>query len=380
MFALVAVWAAFCWQILTVHYNYQGNWTALFCIRPRMPVPDFLKSEHLYTFQRSSGYDGMVYHLIAHDPWLRKGSADAIAGASFRYQRILVPALSWLAAFGQDRWIHAAYFGVILAFAFLGVFWLALFASRVELSPAWGLAFMLTPAAITSIDRMTVDIALAALTAGFALYASESPDWRVLIVLACAALTRETGILLILGYAAYLFTQKNVRGGLLVASTALPAGAWYLFLTHSLEGTTTLPGYVGWVPMAGVFHRVVQSNFYHLPPLEKTVARSLDMLALAGVALALLYAVRLLMRRTWDARAAAIYVLAISVIFLRSGGVWHDAYSFGRVVTPFLLLTAMACTGTRPLAAFLPMILIDARISLNFVSQIIGVVRGLTRL
>ncbi len=345
-----------------------------------MPVPDFLKSEHLYTFQHSSGYDGMVYHLIAHDPWLRKGSVEAIAGASFRYQRIFVPALAWLAAFGQDRWIHAAYFAVILAFAFLGVYWLSLFTSRVGISPAWGLAFLLTPAAITSIDRMTVDIALAALTAGFALYASESPDWRVLIVLAGAALTRETGALLIFGYAAYLFTRKNVRGGLLVASTALPAGAWYLFLTHSLEGTSTLPGYVGWVPLAGVFHRVVHSKFYHLPPLEKTVARSLDMLALAGVALALLYAVRLLIRRTWDARSAAIYVLVLSVIFLRSGAVWHDAYSFGRVVTPFLLLTAMVCTGTRPLAAFLPMILIDARISLNFVSQIAGVLRGLTRL
>jgi len=36
---------------------------------------------------------------------------------------------------------------VILGFAFLGVYWLALLASRVGLDPAWGLAFTLTPAA-----------------------------------------------------------------------------------------------------------------------------------------------------------------------------------------------------------------------------------------
>jgi len=343
-----------------------------------MPVPDFLKSEQLYHFSHG-GYDGMVYHLIAHDPWMRKGSADVIASAPFRYQRILVPALAWLVAFGQDRWIHPAYFGVILAFAFLGVYWLSLFASRAGVSPLWGLAFILTPATITSVDRMTVDIALAALTAGFALYASESPDWRVLVVLACAALTRETGALLILGYAAYLFAQKNIRGGLLAAATAVPAAAWFLFLSHGQK--STLPGYGGLVPLAGFVHRVARPLRYrHFSALERLAAHALDLVALAGVALALFYAVRLLVRRTWDGRAAVIYVLALSVVLLRSGAVWFDAYAFGRVLTPFLLLTAMVSMGARPLAAFLPMLLVDARIGLNFVTQITGVFRGLTRL
>src|SRR5271155_5481638 len=96
---LVAVAFSFACQYLTVHENYGGNWTALFCIRPGMPIPDFLKSEKLYIFANSEGYDGQVYHLIAHDPWMRKGSAEAIVDASFRYQRILVPALAWMLAF-----------------------------------------------------------------------------------------------------------------------------------------------------------------------------------------------------------------------------------------------------------------------------------------
>jgi len=378
MLALGGTLALFCWQFLTVHYNYGGNWTALFCISRRMPVPDFLKSEQLYHFSHA-GYDGMVYHLIAHDPWMRKGSADVIASAPFRYQRILVPALAWLAAFGQDRWIHPAYFGVILGFAFLGAYWLSLFASNAGLAPAWGLAFLLTPATITSIDRMTVDIALAAVTAGFALYASESPDWRVLVLLACAALSRETGALLILGYAVYLFTRKNIRGGLLAIFTAVPAAAWFLFLSHGQK--STLPGYGGWVPMAGFIHRVTRPlRYHHFAAFERIAAHALDLVALAGVALALFYAARMLVRGTWDGRAAVVYALALSVVFLRSGAVWFDAYAFGRVLTPFLLLIAMVSMGARPLAAFLPMLLVDARIGLNIVTQIAGVFRGLTRL
>ena len=377
LLALAGTLALFSWQLLTVHYNYGGNWTGLFCISRDMPAPDFLKPEQLYHFPHA-GYDGMVYHLIAHDPWMRKGSADVIASAPFRYQRILVPALAWMVAFGQDRWIHPAYYGVILGFAFLGMYWLSRFVSRAGLAPAWGLAFLLTPATITSIDRMTVDIALAALTAGFALYASESPDWRVLAVLACAALSRETGALLILGYAVYLFTRKNIRGGLLAAATAVPAAAWFLFLSNGQK--STLPGYGGWVPMAGFLHRVTVSFRYrHIAALERIAGQAFDWVALAGVALALFYAARLLVRRTWDGPAVAVYALALSVVFLRSGAVWFDAYAFGRVLTPFLLLTAMVSMGVRPLAAFLPMFLVDARIGLNFVTQIIGVFRGLTR-
>src|SRR5579863_7848004 len=125
LLAMAAVSLAWLWQFLTVRYNYNGNWTALFCIAPHMPVPEFLKSEKLYIFPNTQGYDGQVFHLMAHDPWMHKGSAEAIAGAAFRYQRIFVPAAAWLLALGNDAWVHTAYYAVILAFVFLGVYWLA---------------------------------------------------------------------------------------------------------------------------------------------------------------------------------------------------------------------------------------------------------------
>jgi hypothetical protein len=378
LLALAGTLGLFLWQFLTVHYNYHGNWTGLFYIRAGMAVPDFLKSEHLFVFQKH-GYDGMAYHLIAHDPWMRKGSADVMSDASFRYQRILVPLLAWLVAFGQDRWIHPAYFAVILAFAFLGVYWLSLFMSRVGLAPAWGLMFLLTPAAITSIDRMTLDIALAALIVGFALYVNESPDWRVLVILTCAALTRETGVAMIVGYAIYLFARRNIPGGLLAASTAVPAAAWFLFLAQRQK--PILSKFVTLVPLARFLQRVIHPRFYRvLPPFERIAGQVLDAVALAGVALALIYAARILIRQRWDGRSAVICVLALEAVFLGTGGVWFDAYAFGRVLSPLLLLAAMLNTGIPPLAAFLPIMMVDARLGLNFVSQIAGVFRGLTGL
>lgn len=373
--ALAAVIAVFCWQWLTVHYNYRGNWTGLFCIRPGMPVPAFLKSEHLYIFENSSGYDGMVYHLIAHDPWMRKGSPGAIAGASFRYQRILVPALAWLLAFGQDRWIHPAYFTVILGFVFLGVYWLSLVSMRAGFASAWGLLFVFAPAALTSIDRMTVDVALAAFAVGFALYVQTSRQWPVLIILTCAALTRETALPIIAAYAIFLITRRQFRNAAFAAATALPAAAWFVYLAR--RERSELDSFLSPIPLAGFVDRVVHPTIYALPHFENAVAQAFDLIALAGVAIALALAFRLAIRKTWNSQSAVIYALAAAAIFLGSRAVWDDAYAFGRVLTPFLLLTAIETAPAHPLVAILPILCVDSRLSLNFVTQIEGVLHGL---
>ncbi len=372
MAAVLFLWL---WQFLTVRYNYGGNWTALFRIAPHMPVPDFLKSERLYIFQGIQGYDGQVYHLIAHDPWMRKGSAEAFAGSGFRYQRILVPALAWMIALGRDMWIHAAYFMVVLGFAFLGVYWLALLASRSGLNTAWGLAFVLAPATITSIDRMTADIALAALTVGFALYAGTGSRWKTVAVLTCAALTRETALPLIAGYALYLFTRRRFVDGVWVSATAIPAAAWFLYLSR--RDPSPVLSYLSWIPLAGFADRVFHPVNYSLPALKNVFAVAFDYLALAGVAMTLIFVVRLVIQRRWDAQASAVYALAAAAALLQNRGVWEDANAFGRVLTPFLLLTAIQGIGWRPWLVFVPMLLVDARLSLDLWSQVAGVVRGL---
>jgi hypothetical protein len=368
------------WQFLTVHYNYQGNWTALFRIRPTMPVPAFLRSEHLYTFPGTEGYDGQVYHLIAHDPWMTKGSRDAIVGWAFRYQRILVPALAWMLALGQDRFIDAAYAAVILALVFLGVYWLSLIALRLGLSPIWGVVFALAPAQIVSIDRMTVDVALAAFTAGFALYASQGRIGPAAIVLTCAALTRETALPIIAGYALFLVTQKQIRNALLIAAAALPAAAWFVYLSRlsRMDDPSPVVSYANWIPLAGFADRVTHPALYSgISASRAYIAIACDYLALAAIAITLVAIVRLSLRREWTAQSAALYCLALAAIFIGSRGVWEEAEAFGRVLTPLLFLAGIDSLGRHARLAFVPMILVDLPISLTLWQQIAGVVRGI---
>jgi hypothetical protein len=383
LLGLIAALAAWSWQFLTVRYNYGGNWTALYRIRAGMPAPDFLRSENLYKFEDTQGYDGQVYHLIAHDPWMRKGSAAAIADASFRYQRIFVPALAWLLAFGRDSWIDASYFTVILAFVFLGVYWMSGCAVRIGRAPEWGLAFLLAPATLVSIDRMTVDIALAAFAAGFANYTFErsAPSSKVLAILTCAALTRETALPIVAGYAVYLATRRRLVQALLAAATALPAAGWYLYLAHhSAGGRSPLGDYVSWIPFAGYADRLLHPVRYSISPLKDAAAVALDYAALAAIAIALVFAVRLAWQRTWNPRACAVYALAIAAMLIGSRSVWEDVNAFGRVLTPFLLLAAIEewnlQTSTSSWIALAPFVLTDARIALDLAAQIHGVIRG----
>lgn len=377
LLATAAVSIAWLWQFLTVRYNYHGNWSGLFCIAPHMPVPEFLRSEHLYIFQGSAGYDGQEYHLIAHDPWLRRGSADAIVGPAVFYQRILVPALAWTLALGHDPWIHPAYFAVILAFVFLGVYWSSLLAARCGINPAWGLAFLLTPATLTSLDRMTADVAVAACIVGFAFYVFDGPNWHVILLLACACLAKEQAIPIVAAYALYLFTQKRPLAALATLASAAPTVAWFLYLARTRPAPPLVASAVSPIPFSGLVEALLHPVRYPMNTLRSAVAVSFDYVALAGFLIALAVTLKFAFERRWNPRASAIYLLAASAALLGNPVSWTSAYSFGRGLTPFFLLLAIELIPAHPWLAALPMLLIDSRIALNFASQISGVVHGL---
>lgn len=376
-FGIAAVALAWFWQFLTVRYNYAGNWTALFCIAPHIPVPDFLRSEHLYIFAGSEGYDGQVYHLIAHDPWLRRGSADAIVGPAIFYQRIFVPALAWTLALGRDAWIHRAYDAVVLAFVFLGVYWLSKVVARAGFNPAWGLTFLLTPAALTSVDRMTVDVAVAALAAGFALYAMDGPNWKTFAILACAALTKEQALPIVAGYSLYLLTRKHFAAALWMLAAALPTVAWFVYLQRARPVPRTAA--LSWVPLAGLIDALLHPFSYHMTPFRNALALTFDYVALAGFVIALAQSLRFAIRRRANPVIFPVYALALSALFPRNPVLWTSAYAFGRGLTPFFLLLALEQLPAQPWLALLPMFLIDLRIGLNLATQIVGVFHGLTR-
>ncbi len=361
------------WQFATVHFNYGGNWTALFNTAPTGHGQHSSRPRTCTRFRRvpwaTTARCTTSWRTIR---WMTRGAVAAMDDPALRYRRILVPALAWALALGRDSAIHAAYLAVILGFVFLGVYWLAR-AMRVQgRHPAWGLMFVLMPATLVSLDRMTVDVALAALAAGFVLY-SDSP-WKLFPILACAALTRETGLLLTAGYALFLLSRRRFADLVVAGASTLPAIFWYAYVGRHTP-PEALGGIGSIIPLAGWIERVAHAAVYPLPRWQALVAVELDYVALMGVALMLGHAAWLAWTRRWNARAAAIYVFAAAIAFIGSQSVWEDAFSYGRVVTPLMVL--LAAEDSRPRLAFAPVALVDARIGLNFLKQIIGVARGL---
>ena len=209
--ALIAVIAAGVGQYLTVRYNYQGHATALFFTGSSRAVPPQLAAE-IYQVQDPRGFDGQLYHYVAHDPLMRRGLDQYVDNPRLRWRRILVPGLASVLSFGNSGWVDWAYLGVVLGFVFLGTYWLACYLVGHGIHAATGLAFLVLPGVFGSLERMTVDVALLALCAGFAVYVSREPGWKLYAVLALCPFVRETGVLTVAGTLSTTCCNVNGRG------------------------------------------------------------------------------------------------------------------------------------------------------------------------
>src|SRR5215471_2616371 len=125
--AMASALPLFAWQAFIARYTYGGNWTAFYFTGAKSPAPPSALAESIFVHPNSFGYDGQMYHYIAHDPVFRRGFAAMVDNPRVRYRRILVPALAYVLALGQDRAIDVAYFVVMWGFVVLGAYWLSRF-------------------------------------------------------------------------------------------------------------------------------------------------------------------------------------------------------------------------------------------------------------
>ena len=382
VFGLLATALALSWQALTVRYNFEGNWTGLFYTGGKLSAPPELKPERIYTFAGKTGYDGQYYHYVAHDPFLQKGFEKYIDAPRLRYRRILVPLTAHLLAAGQDRFVDRAFVGVILLSVFLGTYWLAGYASDSGWHPSWGLGFLLTPAAIISIDRLVVDIALASLTIGFALYARRGPPWKLYLVLVCAILTRETGALLLGGYCIYLLWQRMPRKAFLFGTAAVPALVWFLYLQTRTRGDLIRPFLrtaTGFLPFGHSMSPRLRMRFpvYDLPGFLAGALTALDYLALLGLALAVVLAVRFVLERSRGPQEFAGLLYAFMAVWMAFVFSHRDPYTFPRVASPLLVLAALHGLAPGARAGLLPLALVVPRLVAQLIPQLLGVLRGI---
>ena len=394
--AALATCLVLVWLFLNVHYNYRDDWTALYDTGAFRRIPPAIENEQIYLFKGSPGYDGQFYHFIAHDPWMRHGTAPFVDNPRLRWRRILVPALAWLCALGQSDFVDSAYFAVLVAFVFLGAYWLGRFLERYNLPPAWGAAFVLVPAVLISLDRATVDVALVALCMGFALYTAPKPGtdesvprrrpcaaWTdssvpgstLCLLLAAAPLARETGACLIFAYVAAQLRRRNWLGAGLGAATALPFLLWTLYLNAHTAPDHTI--FASIVPLKGLVLRTLEPIQYATPTSWLRKAALLDFLAILGIWAALLGS-----PTNWfsfDELDAAALAFAATAIFLAQPQAWGEAYSFGRTMSPLLICVALAGVRRRHWWTLAPLLMVLPRILLQLATEWRGVWHALIK-
>jgi hypothetical protein len=341
--------------------RYAGNWTGLFQTGSYNRIPPALDYERVYLSPNSPGFDGQFYHLIAHDPLLQHGFSQFVDNPRLRWRRILIPGAASLLSLGHPRFIDPAFFTVILAFVFLGTYWFSQYCCCYGLHPAWGLLFMCVPAVAISIDRMTVDIALAALCAGFALYAAKNAVWQLYFVLLLAPLARETGAALIAAFCMRLMIERQWARALRFSTAAAPFVIWMLFIVGR-----TSPDFTRWVsamPLRGLLARTLHAVPYAVTSRGLALAGALDYLALLGVWLALAFAIRAMWTRSAGPLDIAIYIFAAFMAFLSEPDIWAQAYGFARTQSPLLMCIALQGLRSRSWQALAPMCLAAPRIA-----------------
>jgi hypothetical protein len=379
--ALLAFLLAGAWLGLNVAGNYHGHWTGLFYTGSKTPLPDALDTDHTYRVNDEIGYDAQYYHLIAHDPLIRRDFASYIDNPRLRWRRIGVPGLAALLTAGSDRYVDLAYIAIELVFVFLGAFWLSRYAQAQGLHAAWGFAFLLIPAILVSLDRMTVDLPLAALCVGFVWQAARGEQapaharWPVYAILAAAPLVRETGMLLVVAWCAYSALKRDWRAAALGAGCALPALGWWAYVhAHtSTDGTPWLSVY----PLSGIIERTLHGINHPVSTPWLQTAATLEDVAITGVWLALLAGFYLLVTRRWGLVELACIAFTLFAGLLGKFDIWESAYATGRTMSPLLILLGVLALRDRRWLFALPLLLVLPRIALQYQAQLKGALQGI---
>jgi hypothetical protein len=365
--ALGAVAAVLLWQALAVHFNYRGNWSALFFTGglQRIP-PEFASST--WVFPNSTGYDGQFYRYIAHDPRPDGRYALYVDDPSLRYKRILLPALAHITGAPDGAFVL-----LVAGFTGLGVYWSGRYFVRHGRSAAWGLLFVVTPAAMSSFDRLLLDGALLALFVAFVLYLEEGRIAPLLAVCLAAPLVRETGVILPFAGAAHFLAGRAYRLAALAAGCTVPAAVWWLYV-ESRTPTTEATGAFG-VPIFGIIQRLLVFRDAN-DALTHTLLRITDVPAVAGLLLAIFLGVRELRHVDTTGGRVAVGCFAALAAVLASPAYLLDPGGFSRPVSPLLwMLAALAVLGRPKINAF-PLAAMSVAVGLYFLSPAAGIVRG----
>lgn len=370
-----AIAVLFCavYVAINVKWNYGGNVTGLFYTAVQAPLPAEMETEPTWRTKDVKGYDAQFYHVMAHDPLILKNFEQYVDNPRLRWRRIFVPGLAAMIG-GAGADIHWAYVAIEFGFLFLGTWWLSLYALSVGLHPLFGLAFLAVPAVLVSIDRMTVDLVLAALIVGLVLSKGPVPVYCILCI---APVVRESGMMLVVGWVAWSLWHRRWKSAVIGCLCALPALGWWAYVHSrtSVDGT----GWMARYPFSGLIDRTM--TIAKEPPGAgwMRAAGLAEYLALAGIWVAIGCGVWLVWRR----RMGLMEVTAIGFVafasLLGKYDIWDSAYATGRTMSPLLVLLVMMGLRDRQIIYFVPVLMILPRIALQYQAQVTMAIRGMSQ-
>lgn len=366
--ALLAVCIVLLWQSLTVHYNYEGNWTGLFCTGENRPVPPQLEQK-TYRFRQQNGYDGQFYRYLAYDPFLTQGMSSYIDIPDLRGRRILVPGLAFLLALGRPASIDAAYIGVIAFWIGAGVYWTASLLAKNGIHPAAGLGFLALPGALVSVDRMLLDGVLAALFVGLLLSVEENDTVSTYMICLLAALTRETGLLFVAGIVAAAFLKRDWRRAVVFSTAAVPAVLWFFYVGPAVP-MPFRDTVLAFLPGFGFARRLFEQRSGML--LQVT-----DMVALAGVIASLAYACFYIRKKLPGAIQISIAFFILMGLTLGAREHLTEPYGFARPIAPLLAYVFISGLRSGMSGAVISPLLVSVGIGVSFLWQIAGIARSI---
>jgi hypothetical protein len=375
LFAALATTLAVGWTYLTVRYNYQGNWSALFMTGGNLGSPAGADFQGTYVFVGSNGYDGQFYRAVAHDPGLQRGLL--LDAPRLRYRRILLPAMAWLLALGNPRRIDAAYIAAVFGFVFLGAYGIARWAVLHGRSASWGLGFLALPATIVSAARMTPDVALAALCSLWALFPEQAKTWKPYSLLVVMPFVRETGLLLNAAAAICEARAREFHRAGLVLATVIPYAVWWIVVSMRTQPDPT--NWFQYVPGAGILTALWRGPSERADLPAREIVMALDYMALCGIALGTGLAVYLWQRDRNDKLALAALLFALLTVATGRDDVWAHVFAFGRVFSPLLLLLGMRAVAGRQLLLLAPVLLTLPRVLTELAPLSLGILRGLSQ-
>lgn len=157
----------------------------------------------IYVYEDSWGYDGQFFWRLAVDPanWeLEQPQHGVMFDSAYRPPRLLYPVLAWGLSGGHAEWAAAALVLVnVLAYGVIALLG-AMIAERGGHLTVGGLLVAATPGLVWALSRDLSDaVTLAALLAGVVALQRGRPGWAT-VAWTAAVLSRETAVVLIVGY------------------------------------------------------------------------------------------------------------------------------------------------------------------------------------